>query len=698
MSVQKSALILTTALSSLFFSGAAIAESTVADEIIVQGRVLYSDQVNAVKTPTPIIDVPQSLTIIGADEIRARGFLSIGDLIDYTPGVNMSQGEGHRDAIVFRGVRSTADFFLDGVRDDVQYYRPLYNLEQVEILRGPNALLFGRGGTGGVLNRVTKKGVLGEEFNNLEAGIDTFGAYDIAIDSNFATSDNSALRLNVYYSELDNHRDFYDGERIGINPTYRVEINSTTMLDLSYEYADHDRFVDRGIPTGADGRPVEALQDIVFGDPEDNFNELEAHLLRATLQHEFSDRLKGNFSAFYGDYDKVYQNFFTTDYDEATNIVELDGYIDATDRQNLILSGNLIGEYTTGALNHTLLAGMEFIDTSSDQDRFNSFFDTSTDDRETFIATRPLALNGSRGVNADGDPTVNDFTVSLNDDTRVSIDVFSAYIQDEIEISEKLDIVIGARFDSFDIEVDNRDPANLEIRTRTDEEVSPRFGVIYKPQENISLYGSYSESFLPRSGEQFANINGTNDQLDPDVFENAEIGLKWDFTPELSFTAAYFQNEQTRAARDNATGENFEVRGLEVDGFELQLQGYVTEDVYISAGYSYLDGETATGLTPRELPENMFSFWSAFQVTEQFGFGIGATYQDESLITDGSQERLPSYTRFDAAAYYDVSEDLRVRINVENLTDELYFPNAHSTHQATVGAPLNARLSVSKKF
>ncbi|MCI5043473.1 MAG: TonB-dependent receptor, partial [Aquisalinus sp.] len=200
------------------------------------------------------------------------------------------------------------------------------------------------------------------------------------------------------------------------------------------------------------------------------------------------------------------------------------------------------------------------------------------------------------------------------------------------------------------------------------------------------------------SGEQFANINGTNDQLDPDVFENAEIGLKWDFTPELSFTAAYFQNEQTRAARDNVTGENFEVRGLEVDGFELQLQGYVTEGVYISAGYSFLDGETASGLTPRELPENMFSFWSAFQVTEKFGFGVGATYQDESLITDGSLARLPSYTRLDASAYYDVSDDLRVRINVENLTDELYFPNAHSTHQATVGAPLNARISVSKKF
>ena len=141
-------------------------------EIIVQGRYLYSDQVNALRSPTPIIDVPQSLSIITADQIQLQGFNSVGDIINYIPGVSTSQGEGHRDSVVFRGVRSTADFYIDGARDDVQYYRPLYNLEQVEILRGPNALLFGRGGTGGILNRVTKKGVLGESFNSFQASSD----------------------------------------------------------------------------------------------------------------------------------------------------------------------------------------------------------------------------------------------------------------------------------------------------------------------------------------------------------------------------------------------------------------------------------------------------------------------------------------------------------------------------------------------
>ena len=191
----------------------------VQDEIVVVGQYLYADQVNALKSPTPVIDVPQSLSIITADQILQQGFNSIGDLIDYTPGVNTSQGEGHRDAIVFRGVRSTADFFIDGVRDDVQYYRSLYNLEQIEILRGPNALLFGRGGTGGILNRVTKKGVIGQTFGGGQIALDTFGEVIVQGDINVQAGDKVAVRINAMYESLNNHRDV--GRRSDDVRTYR---------------------------------------------------------------------------------------------------------------------------------------------------------------------------------------------------------------------------------------------------------------------------------------------------------------------------------------------------------------------------------------------------------------------------------------------------------------------------------------------
>ncbi|MEL7112127.1 MAG: TonB-dependent siderophore receptor [Pseudomonadota bacterium] len=678
---------------------------SVQEEIVVVGQFLYTDQVNALRSPTPIIDVPQSLSIVTADQILQQGFTSIGDIIDYTPGVNTSQGEGHRDAVVFRGVRSTADFFIDGVRDDVQYYRPLYNLEQVEILRGPNALLFGRGGTGGILNRVTKKADLDEAFTGYQASVDSFGAFGAQIDSNFVLSDTSAFRINAMYESLENHRDFYDGDRIGINPTARFELSPATTLDLSYEYIDHERFIDRGIPTGANGEPVEAFEDIVFGDSELNTTQLEAHLLRAMVQHQFSENLKGRVSAFYGDYDKLYQNFYASAFDPATNIVGIDGYVDTTQRQNLILSGDLIGQFQTGGLGHTIVTGAEYIDTTNDNDRFNPVWTGTNDDVEFFNVMRPLAFSNGVGTNASGTATSMTFS-DLNDDTAATVEVFSAYIQDEIEISDQLDIIIGARFDSFDISVDNLDPSVAPAdrnRTRTDEEVSPRLGIVYKPMENISFYGSYSESFLPRSGEQFANINGNNNALDPNEFTNLEAGVKWDLQPGLSLTAAIFEIEQSSPQVADNDPSTLDVIDSETTGFEVQLQGQLTERWYVSTGYSYLDGEQvnrsgATGLRPRELPENMFSLWNAYQVTDKFGLGLGLTYQDESFINNSNSATLPSYTRVDAAAFYDVNEDLRVQLNVENLTDELYFPNSHSTHQATVGAPLNAKITISGRF
>lgn len=684
-------------------SGVRVEDNVDLGRLLVTGNVLYSDQINALRTPTPIIDVPQSLTIVTADEFNARGFDSIGDIVDYTPGVNNSQGEGHRDSIVFRGVRSTADFFIDGMRDDVQYYRPLYNLEQVEILRGPNALLFGRGGTGGILNRVTKKGKVGDSFTNARTSIDSFGGYALQLDSNFSTSDTSAFRFNAMYESLDNHRDFFDGERIGFNPTARFLLSDRSILDLSYEYIDHQRFIDRGIPTGADGRPVEAFEDIVFGDPELNDSTLKAHLFRAALQHEFSANLKGNVSAFYGDYEKFYGNFYASGYDQVNspNQVTLDGYIDNVDRQNLILSGNLIGQFFTGRIEHTVIAGLEYIDTSSDQDRFNAFWSTTMDDNEIFSIARPLALRNGVGINASGLPTVNDYSVDLNDDTRVGIDVFSAYIQDEIQITDRLDLILGARFDSFDIDVFN--VVADDRRSRKDEEISPRAGLIFKPREALSLYASYSESFQPRSGEQFANINGSNNQLDPNTFSNLEAGIKWDFNRGLSLTAAVFEIEQSSPQVADDDPATLDVIDSEISGFEAQLKGRVTDRWFVSAGYSYLDGEQvnrtgATGLRPRELPENTFSIWNSFEINDRFGLGVGLTYQDESFINNSNTAKLPSYTRVDASAYYEVSDSLTVQLNIENLTDELYFPNSHSTHQATVGAPLNARLTADWQF
>ena len=661
------------------------------EEIIVKGKVLYSDQVTALKTPVPIIDVPQTLSIVTDEDIRKQGFRDLGDIVRYTPGVNTSQGEGHRDSVVFRGVRSTADFYLDGVRDDVQYYRSLYNLEQVEILRGPNALLFGRGGTGGIINRVTKKAVLDDAFGSFDMGADTFGAFDFAVDYNVQTGENSALRINFHSDTLENHRDYFDGDRYGFNPTLRVQISPQTTLDLSYEHADHERFIDRGVPT-LNGEPVEAFEEIVFGDTDTNLTTLRADIYRANVSHEFSDTQKGNFVVQYSDFAKMYKNYYASGYSGGDTFTA-DGYKDPTERTNLIISGNIVNEFQTGSAKHTLLVGAEIIDTENENYRYNTFFITTEDDNEVFNITRPINF----GVNAAGVRTYNDFTADLKSSTESDIEVTSIYIQDQIDVTDKFKILLGGRFDNFDITV--RDVKKGTSESREDEEFSPRAGLIFKPQENVSLYVSYAESFLPRSGEQFKKLDANAARLDPDVYESTEIGVKWDIRPGLSFTASYFDSEQTVATRDSDTGENSEIVGLQVDGIELELKGQVTEKLSLAIGYSDLDGETAKGGEPREIPEYTASLWATYEVNDRFGIGFGVTAQGESNIkNDKPGLILPDYTRVDFAAYYDLADDLSIQLNVENVTDELYFPHSHSTHQASVGEPLNARISLRKTF
>lgn len=680
-------------ISILFVASFAITadDSENVEEIVVKGNVLYADQVNALKTPVPILDVPQIVSIVTDDDIRKQGFRGIGDIIRYTPGVNTSQGEGHRDSVVFRGVRSTADFFQDGIRDDVQYYRSLYNVEQVEILRGPNALLFGRGGTGGVINRVSKKAVLNDMFGAVDFGVDSFGANDLTLDYNVLSGDNSALRFMMHSDTLENHRDHYDGQRTGINPALKLKVTERTTLDLSYEYADHERFIDRGIPT-ENGEPVKRFEKITFGDKDVNLTTFEATIFRATLSTEFSDTSKGNLSIISSEFEKMYKNYYVSGYNAGDTVVTMDGYLDPTKRENTVIAGNLVNEIQIGTSTHTLLFGGEIIDTSNDNHRYDTFWSTTSDDNEIFNITRPMNfLENSSGFGAS-----NDFTVKLSSKTKSDIEVSSIYFQDQIDVSDRLKLMIGGRHDTFDITV--ADIKSGTSQSREDKEFSPRAGIIFKPSKNVSWYYSYSESFLPRSGEQYKKLTASAAALDPDLYQSREFGVKIAISKNLSFAAAYFDSEQTIATRD-ASGEGAEIIGLQVDGLEIELKGKVNDKMNIVIGFSSMDGKTSSGGEPREIPEHTLSLFSTYKVSEKFEWAFGITQQGESNISNNKPELiLPEYTRVDFGAYYKIAEGLSIQMNIENLTDELYFPHSHSTHQASVGEPFNARISIRKTF
>ena len=684
-----------------FISSSVVAQDSEVEEVVVKGKVLQSDQVNALKTPTPIINVPQSLSIVTDEEMLKKGMRSVGDIIRYTPGVNTSQGEGHRDAVVFRGVRSTADFFQDGARDDVQYYRSLYNVEQVEILRGPNALLFGRGGTGGALNRVTKKAMVGTDLRTVNVGMDSFGAFDVAADLNMDLGNDMAFRLNVHSDTLENHRDYYDGDRLGFNPTLRMKLSSATTLDLSYEHIDHERFIDRGIPT-ANNVPVEEFAGIVFGDKDGNVHTVEASVFRATVSHVFSNTRKGNLSVTSNSFEKMYQNTYAASHTAGSGVVTMDGYHDPTERDNFIITGSLVNELTIGNTTHTVLAGFESIDTENSNFRFNTYW-TSKDcsvsgyDQESFNISDPMDFSVTSG----GAPTAVEYTnpCSLKTDTETDLTVISFYIQDQVDLTDNLILVLGGRHDTFDVTVD--DIKNGTSAAREDSEFSPRMGLIFKPIDAVSIYYSYSESFAPRSGEQYKKLTGgspgSGETLRPDYFENTELGVKVDLNSDLSLTAAYFDSEADKAGYDGSSAEYIVQRGLVVDGIELELKGKVNDNLDVTFGYTSMDGKNGTK-DAREIPETMYSMWANYEVNPKLGWAVGVMHQGESLIKDGGTQMLPDYTRVDAAVYLMLSDDFRLQVNMENLTDELYFPHSHSTHQVSVGRERNIRLSLTRNF
>jgi len=682
----------------------ALAATRVSEEVVVEDKDRARERplASGLKTPTPLIDVPQSLSVISEAQIEEQSFMSLGDVLRYTPGVAVSQGEGHRDAIIIRGNDTTADFFVDGVRDDVQYFRPLYSIERVEILRGANALLFGRGGGGGVVNRVVKRPNLDTAFVEMTASADTFGAYNFAVDGNRPVDDRIGVRVNAFYEELDNHRDFFEGERYGFNPTVTFALTPGTELFLSYEYLNDDRTVDRGVPSvavaGGPDRPLEGFDDTFFGSPNENFTTLTAHIFRARLDHRLTDNLESNVTFQYADYDKLYQNLYPAGFDATANTVTLDGYRDPTERENLIVQGNLVGDFDTGSFGHTVLFGIEYGNQDTKNARLDNVFAANGDDQITLAFSDPLNIPG--------------FAFSNRVRDRESeVEFVSVYLQDQITVTDWLQFVGGFRVDRFDIDVTDR----LEVAdgagdgndgrlARTDTEVSKRFGLIVKPMDDLSFYASYSESFLPRSGDQFLTLDLTSENTEPQRFENIEVGTKWDISPSLALTAALFRLEQENEVTVDPLNPEvlIPLDGSVIKGAEMQLSGNVTSRLSVTGGVSYLDGEVEGGSNDgnetSQTPTYMFSLWSRYDVTESLGVALGVTHQSDMFVVEDNAVEVPGYTRVDAGIFYSVNRHLELAVNIENLTNTDYFPDAHNNDNISTGEPINARFTIRGRF
>ena len=663
--------------------------------IIVTGvsdGYLATNTVTATKTDTPLMNIPQTINVVTRDQLDDQAHHSLADILRYVPGTTVGQGEGNRDQITLRGQNTTADFFLDGVRDDVQYYRGLYNIERVEILKGPYALIFGRGGGGGIINRVQKSPLSDDIIYAGQASINSFGAYDISADVNAPLSDVAAVRINAVYENLDSHRDFVGGERYAWNPYVAFKLNDAWKLGLSYEYVHDNRTTDRGIPSiataaGQPNRPILSYRDQFFGVPDVNYTQLQAHIAKLRLDGALASNVSFSGTILYGDYDKIYLNVYPNGAASAQNgTVALAAYSDPTQRENFIAQANLVWDVETGALTHKILVGSEYGDQKSANRRFNGTLSTPT-----ISLANPLF------------PTVN-FN-ALSRDTVSDVKFFSTYVQDQISFGEHIDVVAGLRYDNFDIEGIDLLPAVDRPFARKDEKVSPRLGLIFKPQENISLYGSYSQSFLPRSGDQFLALTVTQQNLAPEKFTNYELGAKWDVRPNLNMTLAVFQLERSNATTPDPSDPvaSINVGTTRTQGVELSVTGNITSSWQVHGGYSYQDAVLVGNDSVRlgQVPRHQASLWNRYDLSDQFAIGLGIIHQSSqfaAIRTVSNTTKLPAFTRLDAALYYDLSDALQLQLNIENLLNTDYFSDAHNNNNISTGAPLNARVTIRAKF
>jgi len=644
----------------------------------------------ATRTNTDIKDIPQALTVISESQIEDQQLRSIADVIYFVPGATPGTGESNRDQITLRGNNTTADFFVNGIRDDVQYFRDFYNVDRIEVLKGPNAMIFGRGGGGGIVNRVTKRPSLGE-YRQVTGSVDSFGGFRLTGDFDEPLAASIGGRLNVMYEDGDSFRRHVDLKRYGINPTVGIMAGEDTRIDLSYEYLHDRRTTDRGVPSVSDAtdidEPLKGFDKTFFGDPDDSFAKADVHLLGFAVEHSFGEGLTLRNRTQYGDYDKFYQNIYPSNLNEGAGTVTLGAYNSRNDRKNLFSQTDLIWESKLGGIDQTLLLGFEVGRQRSRNHRQSGTFAPGQN---------PVPL---------ADPTIDadvTFASTAGDaNNRTKATVAAIYVQDQIRISPMLEIVAGLRFDSFKLDFDDVRPAVADF-SRRDTMWSPRLGLIFKPMPNLSLYASYSRSYLPQSGDQFSGLTTTTDALKPERFDNYELGAKWEPIEGLLATAAIYRldrtNTQARDADDRIvlTGES------RAKGIELGLERSISDDWQVSAGYAWQKAEVtkSTSACPTGdcklplVPRHSFSLWTRHDFTRQFGAGLGVIARSKSFASIGNQVKLPGYGRVDGALYYEIAKGIEAQANVENIFGVDYFPTAHNDNNIAPGAPRNVKLTV----
>ena len=659
----------------------------------------------ATKGSAPLRDVPQAVNVVPAQLLRDQGARSMEDALRNVPGVAMSHGDGQRDQVVIRGFTAIADQFVDGVRDDALYFRDLADIERIEVLKGPAAVLYGRGSSGGLINRVTKKPQFGETSGEAAVGVGSFDYRRATADLNVGISDTAAFRLNAAVEDSGSYRDQQFVKRHNFAPTLALKLAPQTDLLLQYTHARDKRLTDFGIPA-LNGRPVNVAPSTYYGSSnaaQDDTTTSAMQSFTATLNHRFNDDWSvRNVTRAY-DYSLDRYNTLpggTTD-PVAMTVGRTRSFI-LRDEKGFFNQTDVTWRNQLGGFKQEWLMGVEL---GQQKKRAESV--SGGADRV------PLLNPGNRPA-----PTIP--AASYNADSAIpshtTQDTHALYWQDQITLAPQWKALVGARYDVYGQET--RFDRKLATLSRTDKKFSPRAGLVWQPSDTVSYYVSYSKSFQP-SAEAFA-LAANNTGAEPEITENKEIGVKLDLLDgKLNLTGALFNLERTNIKNSDPANPSRQINvGTQrTNGFELTANGRLPGRWDVSAGYAYLDGRmtkslaTATssqlptaavpalGKVPALTPRNSAFAWVMKDLGQGLRLGGGVNHVGARFTSLTNLVTLPAYTTVDAALQYTLGQwDLDV--NVKNLANRKYYVSSHGSNDNLIlpGSPRTLQVTLRTHF
>lgn len=631
----------------------------------------------------PLRDIPQTLTVITNEVIREQGATTLRDVLRNVPGITMQAGEGGGglpgDNLTMRGFSATNDIFVDGIRDVGPYSRDAFNLEQVEVVKGPAGAVTGRGSAGGMINLSTKTANVTPDYRmQMSAGSAEFRRGTADLNQPLpALGAGAAFRVNAMWQESGvAGRDVVRNDSWAVAPTLTLGLTKPTRAFISYQHLQQDNVPDYGLPWAAFEATPAVDQSSFYGLRDYDFEDIDSDIATARLEHDVTRTFTLRNVTRYGD--SVRESAITAPRPPNRQLQQR--WMDTTAIGNLS-SAN--ASLVTGPLSHALTGGIEVL---SERTRNRNSAQSTNQPQTTRANPNP------------NDRPFGPLPSNTGNPSEAVTTTVGAYLFDTVTFGARWQLGGGVRVDrsAVDYSLVNLTAGTSLDLERSDNIVTGRAGVVFKPRVNGSIYGGYGTSANPSadaaaSGTALSDLPtaANNINLAPERTRNIELGTKWDvFNNRLALTGSVFRTEKTNARTRNATNDPFVLGGTQrVDGIEVGASGTLNQDWSVFAGYAYMNSEVTASANAAEqsanlalVPRSSFSAWTTYQLPGSVSIGGGAQFQDNVFRNSINTLSVPSYWLVSAVASYAVNSNLTLRVNGNNLTDTRYVDRVGGGH------------------